>query len=272
LLKGKTFEDVFTEEWRTDILTHKAPCEEGRKRDFAIAWGAIRFAKLIGDTWSLIGVSAPKNLEPKQPATQAGWWLNGKVIPPTCFVRIWRSGDNYEHMTEKFSIDRLGTLRWYPGSVLGKEIPTVDPIETDWPGSEFIVLTPDLDLCFEYRIMGGQIVEPQVGTLKIEEHRVMFWQGYDFSPYGTHYTVIGDVSVEACQAQAPYFSGICIDAKIVDVQTRHRGSMPDPGDIQLYGLFRMPDGKKVMAPLELFPTVNDALNYIDAVTPPAKNN
>ena len=135
-VEGKSFEDVFPQDWRTAILSAGPECSPVGWRGFMLASGRIWYRHMGDDRYTIISVS---DWKPGQfPPVPMLWRVGARVLSAGCFVYQWLSGDNFEAFEDAYNI--RGTSADFsrrPGAWLGNPI---DVERGAWPGDERVEL------------------------------------------------------------------------------------------------------------------------------------
>lgn len=214
--------------------------------------------------WEIVSIHADQKIDKSKTPHTKGWKYNGDLLTKNCFATEWYSGDNYEYHHEKYGEVKGVDLRDFvlnPGRYIGGPIP-VAPIVP--PGDKFTsaeewLLARKLSSC-------GQS-SPGAGEITIADGWVS--NQYCFPeaqvPCLKHsYGLLKRISLDHCRELAPHFSENCIDLGLVQVSEETGGSMGNDVNEGIYGIMEDPvSGEKYMVPLVNFPSLNEALNYID---------
>ena len=162
-----------------------------------------------------------------------GWVVEGRLLSPGCFSRPWVSGDNYE----EFGIG--GHRKQNIGDLWGT-IPMSIP--WPWPNTRrdhppTLSLVADIETCNE------GYPEP-----KYSDRALVYSGTFEYHRFEA-YEVIDVLSTEACKSLAPNLDAKCLESVVIHCWEDSGGSMSDLHYYTIYGLFEMPDGKKIVAPL-----------------------
>ena len=258
-IENKTFDQVFTEDWRSTILASEPPCSPVGWRGFMLANGLVwyRFdTHDHPDIWQIISMNGVAEEKYTPAITDPAWRAEGKVIPPECFVEEWISSDNFEAYEDTYGIEDSGDFRKYPGKYFGREISRIEPI-TAWGGNIYLAtVLGDCPITF-----GGFFdnVKPLIinaGYVSIEGCN----ENYCLKD---SYRLLAQLSQVECQNLAPHLPGQCESAYLVETVEQSRGSIGAYIDFNFYGLFHLEDGRKAIVPLANFQKENDARNFLD---------
>ena len=261
-VKEKSFADIFTEKWRARVLASAAPCAPVGWRGFMLANGALWFNR-SDNRWRIFSVNGARQEKLEDANLPIGWKASGGLIPPQCFVRIWSSGDNFEEFEEQFAIKDPGDFRHNPGKYLGAEISRLAPLTPSW-GGEKLVLAAPVDRCLDGSVQGGVIGAPRALNVRVSERSVESKTcTSDTSCRNYAYTVLARVSRKHCESLAPNLKGTCQAAFLVAAADYAGGSMGWDHGYNIYGLFTLENGQKLIVPLKNFNKKNDAINYIE---------
>jgi hypothetical protein len=249
--RNKSFDEVFTEEFRTRILSDETGGHRVGWRGWMLGSGVVWY-NFYRDSFSITGIGPTKDTSSEE--TPAAWKIDNKYLTPNCFVYVWWSGDNYEtffytYIEKDDALVRQRkediTYPWrYPsmkdfvtniGTYLNKEVPLNHTIKTGWGGSGEISLTKQLEGCLSK--------EPKN---KIEGEESDDGFGGEF-----RYEVIEALPVSLSSTLAPYLDKNFEEIKLVQYFYR-LGSMGTRSEFIIYGILNLEDGKKVILPLRNF--------------------
>ncbi|HIB94029.1 MAG TPA: sel1 repeat family protein, partial [Candidatus Lambdaproteobacteria bacterium] len=137
-VEGKTFSEIFPDDWRKQILSSKPKCSPLGWKPFMLANGTIWYnkfkndnkdegrARCVGDKrnpslchWSIIAIDGAMEEKFEKKDLPVGWKVSGEHIPPQCFVKEWYSSDNYEEFEKQYQIENYDDFRKNPGKYLG---------------------------------------------------------------------------------------------------------------------------------------------------------
>ncbi len=255
-----TFDEVFSESWRNAVLADEPPCDPVGYRGFMLAQGRIWFDKrgASRDTWRIIAINGAtiedRAMTPPEPA----WRVDGKVLSPQCFVKIWMSYDNFEAYEERYGITDTEDFRSHTGRYFGREIDRLEPIEMRW-GNEKIPLAVFVDTCASNGPTEALTIGPDGVSRRVcgeDDGRACAEDRYQR---------LAALPEGACRQLAPDMPGQCESAYLVQVGDYSGGSMGWDYAYNVYGLFRLDNGRKVIVPLVNFGKKNDALNFVESL-------
>ncbi len=252
-IKGKKFSDIFSEEWRKEVLNSPISCTPGWK---GFSLGGLIWYIGSGDNLDKNPViykinGAKKEVPPG--SLPAFWEVDGRVLSPDCFVYVWSSGDNFEIFEEKFSIKSGSGFYWEPGKFFGREITSYDPIETGWPGPDekTYTLTPYVKKC-------------SVGIKDINLHNR--WVSMENSKMS--YKIEAKIPLDVCRSLAPNIKGKCLSSYLLETYESMNCDPMFSSSYGIYGVFQLSQNdKKIVVPLKYFNSLNEALNYLDDKAP-----
>lgn len=259
----RTFNQVFTEEWRSAVLASEAPCRPVGWRGFMLANGLVWFN--IGGrppgTWQIFAINrAAKEdytYEPSDPA----WRVDGRIVPPQCFVKNLMSAENFRVYEETFGIADTENFRRNTGQYFGREIDRLDPIVSP-SGNKKVPLATFLDACSSTDAVPlSNSHPPPIGGADNVSNEICYEELC--MPYS--YRLLASVSQSECQNMAPHLSGRCESAYLVRIGDYSGGSIGWDYGFNIYGLFRFDDGRKAFVPLVNFYNENNARNFIDSL-------
>ena len=241
-VENKSFGDIFSESWRTEILNSEPECTPVGWRGFMLANGRIWYRH---DPFRIIAVS--DWFEEEFPPVPTGWIFDGKILYPRCFVYEWLSGDNFETFEERFVIQSVEDFRDSPGKYFGDPI---YPFESVVLAGKQISLWRNIEDCAGD--IGGLLIENEgIRCSSIDGERECLEQ----------YRLLAEVSSGLCQELAPELPGKCLKSYLVEI-VGSGGSMSSVYH-GIYGLFLLEDGERLVFPLKTFPTRNHARNFLD---------
>jgi len=257
-VKGKKFEDIFSDKWRDSILKDNPSCSPVGWRGYMMGHGNVWY-RFRDSKWNIHAFNGWIPERHNVDGLPIGWNVNGKIIPPQCFVRQWMSGDNYEEIADRFEVPRTSDFFSNPGKYFGREINKFEPISA-W--RSFITLTPFLDDCFGGKVSSGYFEDVQgvkEVSLEIEDREVSsrvketdFW-----------YEVLSEIPLSLCDELAPNIQGRCHSSYLIHSGEYSGGSMGDESEVTIYGLFELDAGRSVIVPLKIFDIENNARDFVD---------
>ncbi|HCU90684.1 MAG TPA: hypothetical protein DGR97_12105 [Gammaproteobacteria bacterium] len=114
----KKFSDIFSDDWRKNLLHAYPPCSP-------VAWGAfvlksgsdsgsILFNRKDGK-WHIFSIKGAQEEDIPGSNMPIGWEISEGIIPPQCFVREWHSSDNFEAFEDKYKIPKEDCWNIEPG-------------------------------------------------------------------------------------------------------------------------------------------------------------
>ena len=193
-IQGKTFDEVFSSEWRDSILADPPPCET------IDTWSDQR-SLILGDNgneivyWMQQGEDTEQGhvvaihgaLEEQKEQTELSWLYNGEDLSGDCLSTLGPGESPYAYSHKQFADD----IPWDEferniGLFIGSRIP-FPPVED----------------------MGDPMASPQF----INKLPDGCSQTYD----NNSYKVLSDISPEYCVVMAPYFAGRCKEVKFLSV-------------------------------------------------------
>lgn len=264
-IRQHAFHDIFPERWRASVLADEPPCHPTGWRGFMLARGLIWFNFDPGSArWHVFAVndaaSEPDELTGADPA----WRIDGVVIPPQCFTRLWESGDNFEEFERTFGISDRNDFRTNVGRYLGREIGHLEPLDIEfyWGAGKISLANfpPDCadadGLSPEHRNAAPVVEDDRVSSTRCDADDVCT----EFE-----YRRLATVSLAECRRLAPHMPGRCESAYLVRAGDYSGGTIGWNMQFNLYGLFALDDGRRALVPLVIFHTRNEALNFIDEI-------
>jgi len=263
-IKGKQFSDIFSNDWRNDLLTSDSPCSPVGWRGFMLASGLVWFNRENGK-WHVFSILGAQEEDIREVNIPIGWKTPEGLIPPQCFVTKWYSSDNFEEFEDKYKIPKED-FRKNPGMYLGKEISSLDGITPGWDDKEKITLAAPVDLCFKGSVIDGTIGNPMKLSVKSNEKSKEIKSkicSSENSCIEYAYSILTNVPLNKCQELAPNLMGQCLQSFLIAVGSYSGGSMGWDYGYNIYGLFSFKDKKRFIVPLKYFSKKNDAINYIE---------
>ena len=129
----RSFDEVFPESWRLEILNSEPDCTPVGWRGFMLAGGRIWYRS---NPFRIVAIN--EGTEEEFPPVPTGWEVDGKILSPECFAREWPSSDNFKIFGEFASqfgirIGKYGTpnfvdFRNNPGKFPDEVFYPFDPI------------------------------------------------------------------------------------------------------------------------------------------------
>ena len=259
--EGKNFSDIFSEEWRQNILKADIPCGPVGWRNFSINKGAIWYTGSHADEDSSIVTLNFYNREQFKRYPK-GWVNNNSTLSPRCFPFRWLwSDDNWELFIDQYNISEDQQDNFYenPGQYFGREVFSYEPLASPWEArlssKKIIKLAQNLQECLTYK------------RFSIENNYIDFKREYssidDFLTYEISYNVLSKVKTEHCHILAPNVKGKCKEAYLINIGDWGGGSMGFQWSVYIYGIFEMENNNSYILPLKYFGTENIARNYLD---------
>jgi len=246
-IQGKSFSDVFSKEWKEQVLSETPPCSPQSLERFYLGNGEIWYDKepgLFGE-WYIISMNGAREIEASKTPVDGSWKYNGELLTSECFMTEWISGDNSEFFT-------------YIGRYIGGPV-TIEPIVSPWGKSEKLFLAIRLSDCvrntelMKIEMYSGWVVTKNYAKENCSSKRCL----------NAYYHAMR-VPINHCRLLAPYFAETCLDLRLVQISRQTGGSMGNTSDVGIYGIIKDPTSEELyVAPLVNFYRVNDALNYVD---------
>ncbi|WP_027361913.1 hypothetical protein [Halodesulfovibrio aestuarii] len=247
-MDGKTFSEVFTDDFRDTILEYGPTCYVHSWRGVAMGRGEIWITPLSSNEFTIRSVW--KYVPEKFYAADlpAGWVIDGKMLTPDRLSRPGISNEYYEYIAKQFSITpKEDFLR-----NTGKYLSSLPLVKISARRED---LTPSL--------INPATPTPAFNHVETKEKTVRFEQEKDIYTLREEYTLLAEIPSEICQSLAPDFKGTCLQSYLIELGEDTGGTMGMLTNDSIYGLFRMPDKNKIIAPLVHFSSSNDAKNYLE---------
>ncbi len=262
-IETRTFNQVFTEEWRSAVLASETPCQPVGWRGFMLANGLVWFnndGKPPG-TWQIVAMNGAAKEGYLYESPDPAWRVDGRIVPPQCFVKILVSADNFRVYEETFGIADAANFRRNTGQYFGREIDRLDPIDSPW-GNGKVPLATFLDICSSTDAVppGNSQTPPIVNADSVSSENC-----YEGSCTQYAYRLLAPISQAECQNLAPHLPGRCESAYLVRIGDYSGGSIGWDFGFNIYGLFRLDDGRNAFVPLVNFNNENNARNFIDSL-------
>ena len=227
-LERNSFTDVFPEDYRQLVIDSKPEWVHECPLCFAHIHVSQRESNFIIS--AIDGGYVPEKFSTDD--LPVGWVVEGHLLSPGCFSRPWISGDNYQELGV------YGHREQNIGELLG----TI-PMTIPWPWEFQKDHPPTLSLVADIETCNENHPEP-----KYSDRTLMYYFKDTFHGYDA-YEVIDVISTEACKSLAPNLNAKCLESVVIHCWEATGGSMGDLHHYTIYGLFEMPDGKKIVAPL-----------------------
>ena len=262
-IESRTFSQVFTEEWRSAVLASEAPCRPVGWRGFMLANGLVwfNFDGRPPGAWQIFAMNGAAKEDYMYEIPDPAWRVDGKIIPPQCFVKILMSTDNFRAYEETFGITDTANFRRNTGQYFGREIDRLDPIDSPWGNKDVPLATfPDICSSIDAVTPGNSRTPPIVDADNVSNESC-----YEEFCAQFVYRLLAPVSQAECQNLAPHLSGRCESAYLVRIGEYSGGSIGWDYGFNIYDLFRLDDGRKAFVPLVNFYNENNARNFIDSL-------
>ena len=245
-IKDKNFDEIFTEEWVTSILSTTPDCSPVGWRGFMLDSGSIWY-NIGKKDWKIFGIIGAKKEEAK--ISTVGWSYKEKIIHPTCFAKVWFSGDNFEEYARQFKILNYEKFTHTPGEFFGNEITNYKPIKTRW--DEYISIINVVNDCPHNDL-----------EINIDEKFITIEVKDDFGRIEYGYSTIQKNEEKKCSELAPNIDAKCLSSYLVKAGDYSGGSMGWDMSYGIYGLFDLENMGPSIVPLIFFESENVALNYM----------
>ena len=257
-VENKTFHEIFPDSWRTAILKERPPCVPHGYHGFMLANGLVKYkAPSEYSSYTFRIVEVYDWVPEKFPSVPVGWKVDDRLLSPQCFVYEWWSSNNFEAFAEQFSItDKYGSPEYddfahNTGKYFGDPIYPLNPIYP-FDDNAGISLWRNVNDC------AGDSDQLVIEDLTVREVSEEYPGSYD------EYTILANVSTNLCQELAPNLPGKCLKSYLVEFCSNGGGSIGCNRGHNIYGLFRMEDGERIIFPLKNFDTENPARNFLDS--------
>lgn len=245
-IKNKNFSEIFSQEWTNSLLSSSPSCSPMGYRGFMLDSGSIWYNK-EDNAWKIFAINGAKSEEDK--SLIIGWSHNGKVINPTCFARVWMSGDNFEEFADQFKISNYERFSKKPGEFFGKEIDNFNPIKAMW--DEYIKIINPIDDC-----------SFKDSKINDDEKFITIKGEGEFGTIEYGYSIIENINKNKCLELSPNLGYKCLSSYLVKAGDYSGGSMGWDMSYGIYGLFDLDKLGPSIIPLIFFENKNEALNYL----------
>ena len=245
-IKNKNFSEIFSQEWTNSLLSSSPSCSPVGYRGFMLDSGSIWYNK-EDNGWKIFAINGAKSEEDK--SLIIGWSHNGKVINPTCFARVWMSGDNFEEFADQFKISNYERFSKKPGEFFGKEIDNFNPIKAMW--DEYIKIINPIDDC-----------SFKDSKINDDEKFITIKGEGEFGTIEYGYSIIENINKNKCLELSPNLGYKCLSSYLVKAGDYSGGSMGWDMSYGIYGLFDLDKLGPSIIPLIFFENKNEALNYL----------
>ena len=241
------FASVFQQQFIDEVVGGSA-CWE-RMGSFAVANGSVWFERSSGaQDFVITAINAnfqkpakkhqQKQKKQRNKAKSVNQWRVGdKILGAGCFTYEWISSDNYKAFFAAMNDQHIDSENFSknPGLYITAQSNLLKPTTID----EGVVawFAPDVNEC-------------------TSKENVQKYQDHSFE-------IIGFLSTKMCQKLAPSFAAKCKQAKLVKVGDNTSGSMGRQYHYNIYGLFELKSGQKIIVPLKNFRNENAALKFIN---------
>ena len=268
-IKQNKFDDIFSQPFIESILNSPISCSPFGWRGFFLegAFGTINYDLTINGEWKISAIygASEDPLIIEEPI----WSHDGQILHPSCFTKPYISNDNFEEFVEKFAIEDQTDFFNNPSNYYGNKIQDYDDFTPSWCSETFCPSPGKISL--------GVYLENCPPITPIENKEIDIWTFRssktnltglyqimeDSDGFNTewYYSVLGDISQRYCEELTIDLDG-CIEAKLIEVADYSGGSFGWLFSYGIFGLFELPNQKKIMLPLKYFATKNDALNIL----------
>lgn len=256
-MEGKTFSQVFPENFRNDII------KQG-PTSVMHSWRGIT----MGD-WSLVLYPVPDDEFPYEfmpndrfwirsiqskpekfyrDDMPTGWFIDGKLLTPDRLMKPLITNDNYEDIAQQFSLKNIEDFTRYPGKYLHK-LP--------------MSIHSSRNVKNDYSLLRPADPTPEFEQRETYDNTVCFQRILDDIRDRQEYELKAEVPTNLCQSLAPSFTGNCLQSYLIETGEETGGTIGTIIMQTIYGLFQMPDGTKLVAPLVNFTGDSDARNYLE---------
>ncbi len=250
-LKNKKFSDIFTDDFRQEILDSGPTCYVHSWRGVMLGNGKIWIKYDSPTSFYISSITEWKKEIFNNTPLPLGWTVDGKTLAPSCFFREWISSDNLSEFAERFSINDFSDFKVNMGKYLGTF--SLDPFKPSWcetlscDESDMLSLISPVERC-------------TVGFPKPVENNDAL--RYTLKDGIVEYEILDRISVDVCQSLAPSYKATCKESYLVRVGDIG-GSIGILNNFSIYGLFEEKNGRKVIAPLVNFDIENEAKNFVE---------
>ncbi len=236
--QNKSFDEVFTEEFRTRILSDETGGQRVGWRGWMLGDGAVWYDG-YRDSFSITAFNFTKATSSEE--TPAAWKIDNKYLTPNCFVYMWMSGDNYEEFFDTYIENVPNTWndpRFHDfyiniGTYLNKEVPLNHTIKTGWPGNPEMSLTKQLEGCLSDK--------PETYIKRTTK--------YGGGEFVEKYEVIKSFDLKIGKELAPHINKNFESIKQVTLTQDGGGSIGAQRHSTIYGVLEL-NGEKVILPLK----------------------
>jgi len=261
-IENRNFDEVFSEGWRNTVVASESPCQPVGWRGFMLANGLIWFNVGPGSpgAWQIFSINDATQEDYTPAVSDPAWRVEGKIVPPKCFVKIWMSGENFKAYEETFGITDTADFRTNTGQYFGREIDRIDPINAPW-SNEKVSLAAPLDSCdsTELTSPGSSQKPPTVEANDVSSESC----DKDGICVQYKYRLLAPISLTECRKLAPRLPGRCESAYLIQIGDYSGGSMGWNFGFNVYGLFHLDNGRNAIVPLVNFYKENNARNFVE---------
>lgn len=248
-VEGKSFDQIFSEKWSTAVLDDEPRCGPVGWRGFMLGAGLVWYgfdADGIGHIFAINGA-----LDEAQNSDNIVF--DDNALNPSCFTRVWQSGDNYEYFFETYVNkdgrtlygDEYNNFTRNVGMYIAREIP-LGSVASPWAG------------------MYGQAESIAIAKNIFECQRSLSEKELEELEPNSSYTVVKKVSGQYCNQLAPHLIGKCLEVALVTVSGPVGHSSVEVSTT-LYGIFQNEKREAYVVPLVNFDHENDGLNFLDSM-------
>lgn len=259
-IQGKEFDDLFSQEWSEYMLSQIPECTPYGWRGFYL--GNIAYNNLDGN-WFIDSIGGANQEKIDTGNIPIGWKVQGELLPGQCFIERCGPCGDYLGFATQFKIADLEDFELNPGKYLSGEahsprgmINSFEPI-LPYARDGGMSIVRYVDECLNY---GSPPKITEKGRIKNNVGGGVMEGGREYE-----YDVLVEINLDKCQELAPNLKAKCESAFLISIGEYAGGSIGWRYQYNIYGVFQLPEGRSIVAPLKNFYIYNDALNYLDEI-------
>jgi len=260
-IEGKQFAEVFSKKWRDTILSDNPDCQ------LALGWweryqiGGISYTKRDNGAFAIHSIYGVEEENLDSRAVPRGWRVGGELLAGQCFYVQTQFNSDFRSLAKYYSITDIEDFRVNIGKYLGKEIPMplLSPSNINHVKASAAI---PVDKCLSDN---GSLEVSKQGSVtnNMGGAATTNGEGTDYA-----YQILAEIPLDTCQELAPNLKGKCKSSFLIRIGSFGGGSGFQPGPewdyrYNIYGVFELPDGRNIVAPLKNSYIRNDALNYLE---------
>lgn len=258
-LLSHKFSEVFPDEFVSRVVDGGPTCSWFNDQGTFIGSGLIWIKSRSPEEFH---ISALNGYIPEKrvPGLPAGWAVDGRFLPPGCFVREWESSDNFEEFAKLLNVPLslfLSDIGRYQAEIPSALKPSWCAAGTD---CEAVFSRMKISDCCDGSTPLSRHETVEQGG---DPDRELVFSGQE--PSGScRIRILGEVPAKLCQDLAPGYEAHCSKAYLISLLENDGGSMSFL-TVGVYGLFSAENSERFLVPLKFFKSEAEGLNHLDSI-------